>query len=62
MGDNKRKRGQSDRIRVAGKQRHELYYVANKFGVSAQTVRDIIKRVGNSRSKVYAKLANMQHG
>lgn len=62
MSDNKRKRGRSDRIRVAGKQRHELYYVASKFGVSAQTVRDIIKRVGNSRSKVYAKLANMQHG
>lgn len=62
MGDNKRKRGKSDRIRVAGKQRYELYYVARKFHVSAQTVRDVIKRVGSMRRKVYAELADMAHG
>ena len=62
MSDNKRKRGRADRIRVAGKQRYELYYVARKFHVSAQTVRDIIKRVGNSRRRVYAQLADMAHG
>ncbi|HET7806500.1 MAG TPA: DUF3606 domain-containing protein [Pseudolabrys sp.] len=59
MADSKRKRGKSDRSRVAGKQRSEVYYVARKYGVSADTVRKVIKRVGNSRKKVYAALEKM---
>src|SRR5262249_31584844 len=56
MADSKRKRGKSDRTRVAGKQRAEVSYVARKYGVSADTVRKVIKRVGNNRTKVYAAL------
>ena len=59
MADSKRKRGKSDRTRVAGKQRAEVSYVARKYGVSADTVRKVIKRVGNSRTKVYAALEKM---
>jgi len=44
---------------VAGKQRSEVSYVARKYGVSADTVRKVIKRVGNSRKKVYAALDKM---
>jgi hypothetical protein len=57
MADSKQKRGRADRSRVSGSQRSEVYYVAKKFGVSADTVRSAIKRVGNSRRKVYAALS-----
>ncbi|HEY7229772.1 MAG TPA: DUF3606 domain-containing protein [Pseudolabrys sp.] len=56
MADSKTKRGKSDRARVSGSQASEVYYVARKYGVSADTVRKVIKRVGNSRAKVYAAL------
>jgi ribosomal protein S14 len=46
----------ADRARISGKQNHEVYYVARKFGVSADTVRKAIKKVGNMRVKVYAEL------
>ena len=45
MADSKRKRGKSDRSRVSGSEPYEVYYVARKFGVSADTVRKVIKRV-----------------
>ena len=57
MVDSKQKRGRADRSRVSGSQRSEVYYVAKKFGVSADKVRSVIKRVGNSRKKVYAALS-----
>jgi Protein of unknown function (DUF3606) len=46
----------ADRARISAKQAHEVYYVARKFGVSADTVRMAIKKVGNMRVKVYAEL------
>lgn len=52
----KTKSKKADRSRVSASQPHEVYYVARKFGVSADTVRQTIKRVGNSRVKVYAAL------
>lgn len=57
MADSKKKRGKADRSRVSGSQSSEVYYVARKFGVSADKVRNVIKRVGNSRKKVYAALS-----
>ena len=59
MADSKSKRGKADRSRVSGKEPYEVYYVARKYGVSADTVRKVIKRVGNSRKKVYAALDKM---
>lgn len=56
VADSKQKRGKADRARVSGSQPSEVYYVAKKFGVSADTVQKVIKRVGNSRKKVYAVL------
>jgi len=57
MADSKKKRGKADRSRVSGKEPYEVYYVARKFRVSADVVRAVIKRIGNSRKKVYAALA-----
>ena len=59
MADNKRNRGKADRARVSGSQPSEVYYVARKYGVTADSVRKVIKRVGNSRAKVYAALDKM---
>ena len=59
MADSKQKRGRADRSRVSGSQRSEVSYVARKFGVSVDRVRSVIKRVGNSRKKVYAALEKM---
>lgn len=59
MADSKQKRGKADRARVSAGQPSEVYYVAKKYGVSADTVRKVIKRVGNSRTKVYAALQKM---
>jgi Protein of unknown function (DUF3606) len=59
MADSKRKRGKADRSRASGSEPYEVYYVARKYGVSAGTVRKVIKRVGNSRKKVYAALEKM---
>jgi uncharacterized membrane protein YqiK len=52
----KKRSGKADRARISAKQAHEVYYVARKFGVSADTVRQAIKKVGNMRAKVYAEL------
>jgi Mor family transcriptional regulator len=59
MADSKQKRGKADRAKVSGSQPSEVYYVAKKYGVTADTVRKVIKRVGNSRTKVYAALDKM---
>jgi Mor family transcriptional regulator len=59
MADSKQKRGKSDRAKISGKEPYEVYYVARKYGVSADTVRKVIKRVGNTRKKVYAALEKM---
>ena len=59
MADNKGNRGKADRARVSGSQASEVYYVARKYGVTADSVRKVIKRVGNSRKKVYAALDKM---
>ncbi len=59
MADSKLKRGKADQARVSASEPYEVYYVARKFGVSADTVRGVIKRVGNSRKKVYAALERM---
>ncbi len=52
----KKRSSKADRARISAKQPHEVYYVARKFGVSADTVRKAIKKVGHMREKVYAEL------
>jgi hypothetical protein len=41
---------------VAAKQRHEMKYIAERFGIPVKTVKDAVKSVGRSRRKVYACL------
>jgi len=56
MADDKRKRGKQDRAKVARLQKYEIYYLAHKYHVSPETVRDVVKLVGNSRKKVVAEI------
>jgi hypothetical protein len=56
MADSTSKRGAGDRDRVAGGQEYEVDYIAKKHGVSPAQVKEIIKRVGNSREKIEAEL------
>ncbi len=59
MAKSKKRSRKADRARVSATQPYEVYYVARKYRVSADTVRKVIKRVGNSRKKVYAALDKM---
>jgi hypothetical protein len=59
MAKKKKSSRKADRARVSASQPYEVYYVARKFKVSADTVRKVIKKVGNLRAKVYAALEKM---
>jgi len=48
MVDSKVTRGKADRARFSEGRSSEVYYVAGKYGFSADTVRKLIKCVGNS--------------
>jgi Protein of unknown function (DUF3606) len=52
MPDDKSKVGEPDRSRVAADQDYEVGYLAGKYGLSAQQVRQLIARVGNDRKKL----------
>ena len=56
MADDKSDRGQQDRSRVSGSEDYEVRYMAEKLGVTADAVREAIKKVGNSREAVEAEL------
>jgi Protein of unknown function (DUF3606) len=59
MAKRSKRSTKADRSKVAAGQPSEVYYVARKFGVSADTVRKVIKQVGNTRAKIYAALEKM---
>jgi hypothetical protein len=52
MADNKSKRGQADRSRVAGNEGYEVSYFARKHGISSDQARGLIKKIGNNRDKL----------
>ena len=56
MSDNKNERGSRDRSRVSAEEKYEVQHIAEKFNVSADEVRRIIKEVGNSREKIEERL------
>ena len=41
-----------DRAKVAGGQKHEVRYEADKLGKSQAAIKEKVKKVGNSRAKV----------
>jgi hypothetical protein len=51
----------AERSKISANEPYEIYYVARKYGVSADAVRAVIKRVSNTRKKVYAALGKMDN-
>jgi hypothetical protein len=49
MADDKNIVGGQDRARVAGGEDYEVRHFAERHGISPEEVREMIKRVGNSR-------------
>ncbi|MEO6837938.1 MAG: DUF3606 domain-containing protein [Ginsengibacter sp.] len=45
-----------DRSKVAGGQEYEVDYEKNKMGVSSDEIKNVIKKVGNSRKEVEKKI------
>ncbi|GAA4332702.1 DUF3606 domain-containing protein [Flaviaesturariibacter amylovorans] len=56
MADNKNLRDGRDRSRVSGTEEYEVRHLSEKFNVSAEEVRRLIKEVGNSREQLEERL------
>jgi Protein of unknown function (DUF3606) len=54
MADNTGKRGPADRRKVAAGQDHEVRYLGEKYGLSADQAKALIEQRGNSRAKLDA--------
>ena len=57
MSDDRSKRGDSDRRRIALGEEHEVRYWTKALGVSEDRLRAVVKRVGHDASAVRAELA-----
>lgn len=57
MSDDKSKKDNRDRSRVAGNENYELAYLQEKLGVSREQIEEAIKAVGNNREQVEAYLS-----
>jgi hypothetical protein len=60
MPDDKSKRGEADRSKVAGGEAYEVDYFARKHGITSQQAQDLIKRHGNDREKLDAAAAKLK--
>ena len=49
--DDKSKRGQQDRSRVAGEEAYEVRYFAEKHGLTTEQAEKLIAEVGNNRDE-----------
>jgi hypothetical protein len=60
MPDNKNKKGQDAKL-ISAKQESEVEYMKTKYGVPKTVTREIIKRVGHSRAKIYVELRKLKY-
>jgi hypothetical protein len=49
MSDNKSHVGEPDKSRVAGGERYEIQYLADKHGISPEQARELVDKHGNDR-------------
>lgn len=52
MADDPSKRGPQDRSRINVNQEHELQYWSQEFGVTADQLKEAVKKVGTTADKV----------
>lgn len=55
----KSKRAVQDRKLVAAKQDHEMNYLKSAYGVPKKVSKEVIAKVGRSRTKVYDELRKL---
>ena len=60
MPDDKTKRSQQDRKRVAAEQQYEVAYFAQKHGISAEDAQKIIEAAGPSREDAGERARRMK--
>jgi Protein of unknown function (DUF3606) len=60
MADDKTNRGEPDRSKVAGNEGYEVRYLAEKHGLTPEQARELIRRVGNDRTKLDAEAAKLK--
>lgn len=56
MSDDKKKTGQADRLRINVNEDYELQYWSEKFGVSRETLKQAVTRVGPMAADVEKSL------
>jgi hypothetical protein len=56
MADDKKNRGEPDRSRINTSEDYEVQYWSKKFGVSAEKLKDAVKKAGNSPEAVQKAL------
>ena len=59
MPDDKSKKDNRDRMRVAGSEDYEVDYLVEKAGITHQQARDLIKRYGNDRETLMRHARNL---
>lgn len=62
MSDDKGKRDNRDRSKVARDEEYEIGYVASKFGLSLDQVRALIAEFGNDRDTIEREAEKLKHG
>jgi hypothetical protein len=62
MADDKSKRGEPDRSRVAEGEGYELRHFAEKHGISRDAARKLIDEIGNDREKLDEAARRMKKG
>lgn len=62
VADDKTNRGQQDRARVSGSETYEVGCFAEKHGLTAEQVRDLIDRHGNDRETLDLSAARLAAG
>jgi len=55
----KKKSPKQDPKLIAAKQKYEIGYISKRHKIPVKVVREVVKRIGRSRAKVYAELRNM---
>jgi hypothetical protein len=56
MADDKSQAGKQDRSRVSLTDDYEIEYLARKFGVTPERVREAVRKVGATRERVEQEL------
>jgi hypothetical protein len=62
MPDDKTKRGQPDRSKVAVEQDYEINYLADKHGLSSAEERDLLARFGTDREALETAIRELKQG